>query len=326
MQRYDACMALTTDFLSGDERALARTLTLLEAHDPRGLEILREVRQAGHRSHANRAQVIGVTGAPGAGKSTLTDQLIIECRARGERVAVLAIDPSSPFSGGAILGDRIRMTRHHQDRGVFVRSMASRGALGGLARATVSALAALEAFGFDRVFLETVGVGQSEIDIARVADHVLLILTPAGGDAVQAFKAGIMEIADVFVINKADLPGADRLEREIKAALELGAHDEHTWWPPVVQTVSSVGQGAAFVLDALATHRTHLGASGLESRRLERARFELLSAVHDQVRALVDGSGQEVLEALSSGSVTTEDVVRGLLERLLEQRKLEPIG
>jgi LAO/AO transport system kinase len=154
-----------------------------------------------------------------------------------------------------------------------------------------------------------------------VADHVLLILTPAGGDAVQAFKAGIMEIADVFVINKADLPGADRLEREIRAALELGPHDEHTWWPPVVQTVSSAGQGAALVLDALETHRTHLGASGLESRRLERARFELLSAVHDSVRSLVNESGREVLEALSSGSVTTEDVVQGLLEKLLENRR-----
>jgi LAO/AO transport system kinase len=308
-------MALTTDFLAGDERALARTLTLLEANDPRGLELLREVRQAGRR-----AQVIGVTGAPGAGKSTLTDQLIIECRTRNERVAVLAVDPSSPFSGGAILGDRIRMTRHHLDRGVFVRSMASRGALGGLARTTVSALAAFEAFGFDWVFLETVGVGQSEIDIARVADHVLLVLTPAGGDAVQAFKAGIMEIADVFVINKADLPGANRLEAEIKAALELGTHDEHTWWAPVVQTVSSAGQGASLVLDALETHRTHLGASGLELRRLERARFELLSAVHDRVRALVNDSGHEVLEALSSGATSSEAVIRGLLERLLQEK------
>jgi LAO/AO transport system kinase len=307
-------MALTANFLAGDERALARTLTLLEAGDPRGFETLREVRRAGRR-----AQVIGVTGAPGAGKSTLTDALILECRGRGETVAVLAVDPSSPFSGGAILGDRIRMTRHHQDRGVFVRSMASRGALGGLARATVAALAALEAFGFDRVFLETVGVGQSEIDIARVADHVLLVLTPAGGDAVQAFKAGIMEIADAFVINKADLPGADRLEREIKAALELGAHDEHTWWPPVVQTVASASRGASLVLNALETHRAHLGASGLELRRLERARFELLSAVHDRVRALVTDSGRDVLESLASGDATSEDVVRGLLERLVEE-------
>ena len=193
-------------FRAGDERALARLISLLEAGDSRGAVLLREFRQLERRS-----RVVGITGAPGAGKSTLTDALISACRARGQQVAVLMVDPSSPFSGGAILGDRIRMGRHHADSGVYLRSMATRGALGGLARAVVGALSALEAFGFDVIFLETVGVGQSEVDIASVADHVVVVLTPAGGDAVQAFKAGIMEIADVFCINKADLPGADRL-------------------------------------------------------------------------------------------------------------------
>jgi LAO/AO transport system kinase len=297
-------------FLEGDERALARAITVLEAGLPGGLELLGKLRALNHR-----ARVIGVTGAPGAGKSTLTDQLISACRTRGERVAVLAVDPSSPFSGGAILGDRIRMGRHHQDRGVFVRSMATRGALGGLARTTVAVVSLLEAFGFDRVFIETVGVGQSEIDIARVADHVLLVMTPAGGDAVQAFKAGIMEIADVFAINKADLPGADRLEREIKAALELAPHDETTWWPPVVQTIASSNQGTEAVLDALDAHRAHLGESGLEARRLERARFEVASAIENAVRQIVQDAGLSVFEAVKDGSSTAEAVAKALLEK-----------
>lgn len=202
-------------FQEGDPRALARALTLVESGHPAGRELLKRVRGKG------RAKVVGVTGSPGAGKSTLTDRLILEARKRGERVAVLAVDPSSPFSGGAILGDRIRMMRHHQDPGVYIRSMASRGALGGLAGATVAALSLLEAFGFDRIFVETVGVGQSEVDIARVADTTLLVLTPAAGDAVQAFKAGVMEIADVFAVNKFDLPGGERIVQELKSALEL---------------------------------------------------------------------------------------------------------
>lgn len=202
-------------FQEGDPRALARALTLVESGHPAGRELLKRVRGKG------RAKVVGVTGSPGAGKSTLTDRLILGARKRGERVAVLAVDPSSPFSGGAILGDRIRMMRHHQDPGVYIRSMASRGALGGLAGATVAALSLLEAFGFDRIFVETVGVGQSEVDIARVADTTLLVLTPAAGDAVQAFKAGVMEIADVFAVNKFDLPGGERIVQELKSALEL---------------------------------------------------------------------------------------------------------
>jgi LAO/AO transport system kinase len=297
-------------FMAGDERALARAITMVESGLPGGLDLLGQLRALGRH-----ARVIGVTGAPGAGKSTLTDRLIAVCRERQERVAVLAVDPSSPFSGGAILGDRIRMGRHHQDRGVFVRSMATRGALGGLARTTVAVVSVLEAFGFDRVFIETVGVGQSEIDIARVADHVLLVMTPASGDAVQAFKAGIMEIADVFAINKADLPGADRLERELKAALELAPHDELTWWPPIVQTVASNGQGAEAVIAALDDHRTHLGTVGLELRRLERARFEVAAAIENAVREIVHDTGAGLFERVRDGVLTAETVAQALLER-----------
>ncbi len=299
-------------FQAGDERALARAITLIESSDARADELLAALRAINKRSI-----VIGLTGAPGAGKSTLTDQLILTCRAKLERVAVLAIDPSSPFSGGAILGDRIRMGRHYQDRGVFVRSMATRGALGGLARATVGVLSVLEAFGFDRVFLETVGVGQSEIDIARVADHTVLVLTPAGGDAVQAFKAGIMEIADVFAINKADIPGADRLMREVKAALEFNPHDEHSWFAPVVQTIASTSQGVLELLTAIDAHRLHLGEAGLQIRRLERARFEIINAINDEVRGIMKQSERELLERVSSGESTASIVARELIAQVL---------
>jgi LAO/AO transport system kinase len=291
--RYDGSQ-MQDRFLAGDERALARAITLIEAEDARSSNLLSNLRALGRRS-----TVVGITGAPGAGKSTLTD-------------------PSSPFSGGAILGDRIRMGRHHGDRGVFVRSMATRGALGGLAKTVVSVLSLLEAFGFDWIFLETVGVGQSEVDIASVADHTVLVLTPAGGDAVQAFKAGIMEIADIFCINKADLPGADRLEREIRAAQELGAHDENTWWGPIVQTVSSTGQGIEKLLGEIENHRTHLGEAGLTARRLERARFELSAAISAAARRAVAQHGEAYLAKMLSGEQTAEGAARQVLEAAMK--------
>jgi LAO/AO transport system kinase len=179
-------------------------------------------------------------------------------------------------------------------------------------------LSVLEAFGFDRILLETVGVGQSEIDIARVADHTVLVLTPAAGDAVQAFKAGIMEIADVFAINKADIPGADRLEREIKAALEFNPHDEHTWWASVIQTVASTGQGVLELLNAIDAHRAHLGEAGLQTRRLERARFEIMNAINDEVRAVMKKSELELLQRVSSGQQTALTVARALIVAALE--------
>jgi len=204
-------------------------------------------------------------------------------------VGVLAVDPSSPFSGGAILGDRIRMLAHHADPGVFVRSLASRGALGGLSARSMQVLSVMEGFGFGVLLLETVGVGQSELDIAALADHTVLVLTPAGGDGVQAFKAGIMEVADILVVNKADLPGADRLARELRAAQLLGPHDEHTFFPPVVQTVASAASGLDALLDAVDAHRAHLGEAGLRGQRLERARFEVRSVIQAHALALARG-------------------------------------
>lgn len=251
-------------FKEGDPRALARIITLLESGEefPEALRLL-----------PRTAQVIGITGSPGSGKSTLTDQLIQELRNRELRVAVIAVDPSSPFTGGAILGDRIRMSRHALDRGVFIRSLASRGALGGVSSKTLQVLSALEAFGFDVILIETVGVGQSEVDIASIADHTVLVLTPNQGDAVQAFKAGVMEIADVFVVNKSDLPGADRVVRELHATLTLGATPD--WLPPAVKTHAQKGEGTLELWQAIQDHRKHLGEAGLRERRLHRLKFEL---------------------------------------------------
>src|SRR5579884_400727 len=224
--------------LGGDIRAVARAATMVENHGADAEPLLREL-----FPHTGRAVVLGITGAPGSGKSTLVDQLVQTLREEGRRVGVIAVDPTSPYSGGAILGDRIRMQRHHGDPGVFIRSMATRGWLGGLARSTTDMVLLLDAAGCEYVLVETVGVGQDEVDVARLADCTVLVLVPGMGDDVQAIKAGIMEIADVFVINKADLPGADRLERQIKASFALNPDREAR--PPIALTVASEGRGIA---------------------------------------------------------------------------------
>ena len=270
---------LAARYHAGDLRALARAVTLAEA----GLASVRPLLKLA-RAGGIRSVVLGITGSPGSGKSTLTDALIAELRAQGKRVAVLAVDPSSPYSGGAILGDRIRMLRHHADSGVFVRSLASRGALGGLSARTMAVLALLEGGGFDWIILETVGVGQSEVDVAAACDHTLLVVTPAGGDGVQAFKAGIMEIADVIAVNKSDLPGASRTVRELTSAQALGWHDEHTWLAPVRKTIASAGEGIVSVIEAVLKHRAHLGEAGLQERRRLRAEFEVRSLVQERLR------------------------------------------
>ncbi len=246
--------------LRGDARALARAATAIENRRPEGLELLKELfPKTGH------ATLIGVTGAPGAGKSTLVDQLVRAYRAAGKEIGIIAVDPTSPFSGGAILGDRIRMQAHHADPGVFIRSMATRGSLGGLAAATTDVALLLEAAGKDTVLVETVGVGQDEVEVARLADVTVVVLVPGMGDDVQAIKAGIMEIADVFVINKSDRPGADLLERELKAMLAIAAHRDG-WQPPIVRTVATEGKGAAEVLAAV---RKFQEWGGRKNRRVE---------------------------------------------------------
>lgn len=304
---------LAARYQSGDLRALARAVTLAEAGLPAARPLLKIARSGGIRS-----VVLGITGSPGSGKSTLSDALITALRARGQRVAVLAVDPSSPYSGGAILGDRIRMLRHHADAGVFVRSLASRGALGGLSARTMAVLSLLEGAGpadqyFDWIILETVGVGQSEVDVAAACDHTLLVVTPAGGDGVQAFKAGIMEIADVIAVNKSDLPGASRTVQELTSAQALGWHDEHTWLAPVRQTIASKGEGIEKIIDAVLKHRAHLGAAGLQERRRLRAEFEVRSLVQERLLRRARDTGGDLYARVARGELDAEAAADELL-------------
>ncbi len=231
--------------VGGDVRALARAATAIENRRPEALALLQELFPL-----TGRATVIGITGAPGAGKSTLVDQLARELRREGRTVGIVAVDPTSPFSGGAILGDRIRMLAHHADPGVFIRSMATRGSLGGLAAATTDITLLLDAAGKETILVETVGVGQDEVEVCRLADVTVVVLVPGMGDDVQAIKAGIMEIADLFVINKSDRPGADTLEHELRTLLSFGASRDG-WEPPILRAVATEGKGIAEVLAAV---------------------------------------------------------------------------
>ena len=259
--------------LEGDRRALARLITIVENGDGAGLGVLSRVFADG-----GDGWTTGLTGAPGAGKSTLTDRIISQVRESGEQVAVVAVDPSSPFSGGAVLGDRVRMQDHIDDAGVYIRSMASRGHLGGISAATPRVVALLDSMGFQELIVETVGVGQAEVEIAANADTTLVVVNPGWGDSVQAAKAGLLEIGDVFVVNKADRPGTSETVRDLAQMLELGGHRE--WAPPIIQTVASTGEGADELWAAVADHRRFLQESGqLAAQRSRRRVTELESAL-----------------------------------------------
>lgn len=255
----------------GEARAVARLISLVEDASP----LLREV-MAGLAPYAGNAQIVGVTGAPGVGKSTSTSVLVTALRRADKRVGVLAVDPSSPFSGGALLGDRVRMQDHATDPGVYIRSMASRGHLGGLSWSTPQALRVLDAAGCDVVLIETVGVGQSEVEIAGLADTTLVLIAPGMGDGIQAAKAGILEIGDIYVVNKADRDGADQVRRDLRGMISLAERDEGAWKPPIVQTVAQTGRGVDEVVARIDEHRDWLESSGeLERRRVRRARDEI---------------------------------------------------
>lgn len=293
---------LAQRILEGDRRAVARALTVIENDGPEKRPMLKDL-----YPFAGRAHIVGFTGAPGAGKSTLVDQVIAHLRAGGKTVGVLAVDPSSPFTGGALLGDRVRMTRHSADPGVYIRSMGSRGSLGGLAAASREMLYALEAYGCDVVLLETVGVGQAELDVMLVADTVALVLTPGAGDHVQTAKAGIMEIADVFVVNKRDMPGADALVRELHLMLHERGSLRENWQPPVVAVSAVQNEGLDPLWNAIEQHAAHLKERGYwERRRRARHRADteklLVAAFRSYVAAKseTDPTWRAVLEGASS--------------------------
>jgi LAO/AO transport system kinase len=293
----------------GERRALARLLTVVEDGTP---ERLRQVIGALY-PRTGRARVIGITGSPGVGKSTLTNAIAAKLRGQDRSVAILAVDPSSPFSGGALLGDRVRMQSHHADPDVFIRSMASRGHLGGLSFATPQAVLVLDAAGFDDIIVETVGMGQSEVEVAATADTTVVALAPGMGDGIQAAKAGILEVADVFAINKADHGGAGKLESELRGMLEMGHALEEpdapvSWWPPIVRTVAVRGEGLADLVDTFTAHAAHLDSSGEGERRArERALHTIREIALEQIRlrfARLDDRDDPLLDALASKVVS----------------------
>ncbi|MBC9783923.1 methylmalonyl Co-A mutase-associated GTPase MeaB [Heliobacterium chlorum] len=297
--------------LAGERRVAAKMITLIENDGPEKQEVLKAL-----HPHTGNAYIIGITGSPGAGKSSLTDQIISALRKRGKKVGVVAVDPTSPFTGGAILGDRIRMNDHYNDKGVFIRSMGTRGSLGGLARSTKEVLKVFDAFGCDFILVETVGVGQSELEIMTAADTTVVVLTPGAGDSIQAIKAGIMEIADVFAVNKADLEGADRVVTEVEVMLDLSQRSRsggsQTWRPPVVRTVAMRSAGIEDLLDAILAHRNHLEASGqLNEERKNRVKLELSEIIEHHIKDLI----------------RNKVVKSGLWDKLLEQvleRTIDP--
>jgi GTPase len=308
---------LSQRVLEGDPRAVARAITLIEDESAAGADLIRQI-----FPRTGRAYLVGMTGPPGSGKSTIVDRLIVEIRKTSRTVGIVAVDPTSPFSGGAILGDRVRMQAHAGDAGVFIRSMATRGHLGGLARATSEVALVLDAAGKDVVIIETVGVGQDEIDIVRTADVSVVTIVPGTGDEVQALKAGIMEIADIFVVNKADREGADRTVASIEANLSLQTFAAGEWRPPILKTEATAGRGIRELLETIEQFRRHTAATE-GTRRRTRAEFRLRELLaqqflrHIEQRVLGAGEFDRVLDRMAARELDPYTAVDEIMKRAI---------
>jgi LAO/AO transport system kinase len=309
---------ITEGVAAGRARALAQAISLVESHDARAVRLLAEL-----YPRTGRARIIGITGSPGAGKSTLVAALARNYRRQQKRVGILAVDPTSPFTGGAILGDRIRMTELYTDRGVFIRSMATRGFLGGLARATNDVVDILDAAGFDVVLVETVGVGQDEVEVVRTVQTNVVVLVPGMGDDIQAIKAGIMEIGDIFVVNKADRPGADRTVTEVTMMMSL-VEEHGLWVPPIVKTVASKNQGISDLGEAIESHAAHLGSSGeLDRRNRDRARIRIETQLKERFmdrligQAIPRAAYEDLLEDVVHKRNNPHDAAESLLAHVI---------
>ncbi|HWN99610.1 MAG TPA: methylmalonyl Co-A mutase-associated GTPase MeaB [Blastocatellia bacterium] len=315
-------MTVTEGILSGDKLAIARAISAVEDARSDSTELLKEI-----FPHTGKALIVGITGAPGAGKSTLVDKLAAHYRASGDTVGIIAVDPSSPFTGGAILGDRIRMQNMATDPGIFIRSMAARGNLGGLARATVDAVAILDAAGYDKLIIETVGVGQDEVDVVKTATVTVVVLVPGMGDDIQAIKAGIMEIGDVFAINKADREGVLRTERELESLLSISERSDG-WTPPIVKTIATEDKGLEALTDAIASYTEFVEARSQpsERRRAILAEHRIIEILRDRLLrvALERGVSQTELRAMAESVADRRRDPHSVVDEIIERLGISP--